>query len=155
MKEPQKTVMNGAALYGLYPTQIIKRIIPITTGVDTYEKKENNTICDDAISIDNNEVLCHKYLRFTKKRTSIETNQIINHEIYQINDRIVIYYNYDDDITDENKHELGFLDFPIDEQPRRVNITMKFSNYINVTVIDNNLGEQYSTLLSYPVNKFL
>ena len=27
MKEPQKTVMNGAALYGLYPTQIIKRII--------------------------------------------------------------------------------------------------------------------------------
>ena len=155
MKEPQKTVMNGAALYGLYPTQIIKRIIPITIGVDTYEKKENNTICDDAIPIDNNEVLCHKYLRFTKKRTSIETNQIINHEIYQINDRIVIYYNYDDDITDENKHELGFLDFPIDEQPRRINITMKFSNYINVTVIDNNLGEKYSTLLSYPVNKFL
>ena len=30
MKEPQRTVMNGAALYGLYPTQIIKRIIPIT-----------------------------------------------------------------------------------------------------------------------------
>ena len=39
MEEPQMTVMKGAALFGLKPTQILKRIIPITIGIASYETK--------------------------------------------------------------------------------------------------------------------
>ena len=39
MKEPQESVMKGAALFGLKPTQIVRRIIPVTIGIESYEKK--------------------------------------------------------------------------------------------------------------------
>jgi len=46
MKEPQISVMKGAALFALKPNHIIKRIIPITIGITSYELKNSNEACD-------------------------------------------------------------------------------------------------------------
>ena len=160
MKEPEKVIMKGAALFGLKPNKILKRIIPITIGVCSYEKKESDKNGGNSSEIvDKNKYACYKYMRYIKKRESIETNQIINHKIYIINNRIFIYYSYQDDITNDNKHELGYVDLVSDsfsKNYKSVNLMMKFSNYINITVIDNNSGQMNTTLLSYPINdKFL
>ena len=74
-----------------------------------------------------------------------------------MNERIIIYYNYESEITDENKKELGYIDTPLSDIPleeRSLKIQMKFSNYVNVTIIDENQNQENSILLSYPKNKF-
>ena len=160
MSEPQTTVMKGAALFGLKPTQILKRIIPITIGIASYEKKNPNETCDDDEYFDENknETRCHKYITFIRKKESIEMNQIINKEIHISEERIYIYYNYENEITKEStKYTLGYIDSSFgesDDKFKSFNLTMKFSNYINVSIIDENLNEQNSTLLMYPKDKY-
>ena len=160
MSEPQTTVMKGAALFGLKPTQILKRIIPITIGIASYEKKNPNETCDDDEYFDENknETRCHKYITFIRKKESIEMNQIINKEIHISEERIYIYYNYENEITKESsKYTLGYIDSSFgesDDNFRSFNLTMKFTNYINVSIIDENLNEQNSTLLIYPNDKY-
>ena len=160
MEEPQMTVMKGAALFGLKPTQILKRIIPITIGIASYEKKNPNETCDDDEYFDENknETRCHKYITFIRKKESIEMNQIINKEIHISEERIYIYYNYENEITKESsKYTLGYIDSSFgesDDNFRIFNLTMKFTNYINVSIIDENLNEQNSTLLIYPNDKY-
>ena len=160
MSEPQTTVMKGAALFGLKPTQILKRIIPITIGIASYEKKNPNETCDDDEYFDENknETRCHKYITFIRKKESIEMNQIINKEIHISEERIYIYHNYENEITKEStKYTLGYIDSSFgesDDKFKSFNLTMKFSNYINVSIIDENLNEQNSTLLMYPKDKY-
>ena len=114
MEEPQMTVMKGAALFGLKPTQILKRIIPITIGIASYETKKQNETCDnddEFFDENKNETRCHKYLTFVRKKESIEMNQIINKEIHISEERIYIYYNYENEITKESsKYTLGYID---------------------------------------------
>ena len=161
MSEPQTTVMKGAALFGLKPTQILKRIIPITIGIASYETKKQNETCDnddEFFDENKNETRCHKYLTFVRKKESIEMNQIINKEIHISEERIYIYYNYENEITKESsKYTLGYIDSSFgesDDNFRSFNLTMKFTNYINVSIIDENLNEQNSTLLIYPNDKY-
>ena len=161
MEEPQMTVMKGAALFGLKPTQILKRIIPITIGIASYETKKQNETCDNEDEFfdeNKNETRCHKYLTFVRKKESIEMNQIINKEIHISEERIYIYYNYENEITKESsKYTLGYIDSSFgesDDNFRSFNLTMKFTNYINVSIIDENLNEQNSTLLIYPNDKY-
>jgi len=113
-----------------------------------------NTYIDE----NKNETRCYKYLILVQKNESIKENQIINREIYIIYKRIYIYYSYEKEINKENKFVLGYIDSSLDESNNRINIlnlTMAFSNYINVNIIDENLNVQNSTLLNYPKNKFL
>ena len=161
MEEPQMTVMKGAALFGLKPTHILKRIIPITIGIASYETKKQNETCDnddEFFDENKNETRCHKYLTFVRKKESIEMNQIINKEIHISEERIYIYYNYENEITKESsKYTLGYIDSSFgesDDNFRSFNLTMKFTNYINVSIIDENLNEQNSTLLIYPNDKY-
>ena len=125
MEEPQITVIKGAALFGLSPIKISKSIIPITIGIDSYEKKKPNEICDEEYFYKEiNEYRCHKYLTFVKKKESIEIDKIINHRI------ISIYYSYENEITNKNKIILGFVEPNESEIPlnnRKLNITMNFN----------------------------
>ena len=159
MKEPQSSVMKGAALFGLKPTQIIRRIVPITIWIESYEKKEEKEgdKNDNEYTDEKNEIRCKKNIKYIQKRESIETNTIIEHKIHPLNERIIIYYNYESEITDENKKELGYIDTPLSDIPleeRSLKIQMKFSNYVNVAIIDENQNQENSILLSYPKNKF-
>ena len=77
-----------------------------------------------------NEYRCHKYLTFVKKKESIEIDKIINHRINIINERISIYYSYENEITNKNKIILGFVEPNESEIPlnnRKQNITMNFN----------------------------
>jgi hypothetical protein len=154
MKEPQLSVMKGAALFGLNPSQILKRIIPITLGVISYEKINPNEICDDEyLDINKKEKRCYQYLIFIKKNESIETNKIINHIIYIKYKRIYIFYSYENKITKDNKKVLGCVDAIFNESNhniKSINLNMTFTNYINVSIIGNNFTVQNSTLLMYP-----
>ena len=83
MKEPQESVMKGAALFGLKPTQIVRRIIPVTIGIESYEKKESeDSICEGEYIDEKNETRCQKFIIYSLKRQSIEANEIINHNIH-------------------------------------------------------------------------
>jgi len=159
MKEPQTAVMKGAALFTLKPNHIIKRIIPITIGITSYELKNSNEACDyEYIDENKNETRCYKYLILVQKKESIKENQIINRLIYVTYKRIYIYYSYEKEINKENKYVLGYIDSHLDESNnsiKKLNLAMIFSNYINVSIIDKNLNVQNSTLLNYPKNKFL
>ena len=37
---------------------------------------------------------------------------------------------------------------------KKINLTMKFNDYINISIIDNNFNVQNSTLLMYPKNMY-
>ena len=153
LKEPQMAVMKGAALFDLKRSQIVRRIIPITIGVDSYVEKQDDKKCNDEYFDEKNNIIrCHDYLIYAKKRESKYTNEIINKRIHVMNERIIIYYNYEDDINDANKIELGSIE--VLSENKDVNLTMTFWNFINVTIIDEESDEQNSVLLSYPVNKF-
>ena len=161
LKDPQKTVQKGAALFGLNSTQIIQRIIPISIWIESYEKKiENSTeenACENEFIDENKETRCQTYIKFATERESIKINETKEFSIHPLNERIIIYYNYEDEITNENKLELGYIDSPLSELPlinRNLKVTMKFSNYINVTIIDETENKENSVLLSYPINKF-
>ena len=161
LKDPQKTVQKGAALFGLNSTQIIQRIIPISIWIESYEIKiENSTeenACENEFIDENKETRCQTYIKFATERESIKINETKEFSIHPLNERIIIYYNYEDEITNENKLELGYIDSPLSELPlinRNLKVTMKFSNYINVTIIDETENKENSVLLSYPINKF-
>ena len=161
MKEPQESVLKGAAIFGLKPSRIIKRIIPITIGIESYEKKEKEEDnCENEYIDEKNETRCQKYRTYVRKEESIGTEDKIEHLIYpnpeQTDQKINIYFSYEDEITNENKKELGSIDasdFLINNKALKIN--MKFSNYIKVTIIDENENLENSVLLSYPENKFL
>ena len=159
MKEPQLSVMKGAALFGLYPSKILKRIIPITLGVISYEKINPNEICDDEyLDINKKEKRCYQYLIFIKKNESIETNKIINHIIYIKYKRIYIFYSYENKITKDNKKVLGCVDAIFNDSNhniKSINLNMTFTNYINVSIIGNNFTVQNSSLLRYPKSLYL
>ena len=160
MKEPQLTVMKGAALFGLNQNKKIKRIIPLTLGVISYEKINLNEICDDEyLDINKKEKRCYKYLIFVRRNDSIENDKIISHEIYIKYKRIYIFYSYENEITKYNYKVLGCVDANFNESNnnndiKKINLTMKFNDYINISIIDNNFNVQNSTLLMFPKNMY-
>ena len=159
MKEPQESVMKGAALFGLKPTQISRRIIPVTIGIESYEKKGNEDKIYEVEYIDEkNETRCQKFVIYSTKRQSIEANETISHNIYpdSMNQKIIIYYSYEDEITNENKKELGSIDISdFDLDNKTLKVIMKFTNYVNIIITDEIENKEKSVLLSYPVNKFI
>ena len=124
------------------------------------KKNENSTeenACENEFIDENKETRCQTYIKFATERESIKINETKEFSIHPLNERIIIYYNYEDEITNENKLELGYIDSPLSELPlinRNLKVTMKFSNYINVTIIDETENKENSVLLSYPINKF-
>ena len=142
IKEPQIAVMKGAVLFGLNQIKIMKRIIPITLGVTSYEKINSND----------------KYLIFVKRNESIENDKIISHDIYIKYKRIYIFYSYENEITKNNYKVLGCVDAIFNESNnnhiKKINLSMKFNDYINVSIMDDNFNVINSTLLMYPKNMY-
>ena len=105
-----------------------------------------------------NETRCQKFIIYSLKRQSIEANEIINHNIHpdSMNKKIIIYFSYEDEITNENKKELGAIDISdFDISNRSLKVGMKFTNYINIIITDEIENKENSILLSYPVSKFI
>ena len=159
LNEPQETVMRGAALFGLRPTQIKKRIIPISIAIESYSKKSFEEKCSIESKGENIYNKRIDYITFFKKGKSAYTDQIIKYVIYPTNsNEIKIYYSNQENVDNSNKRELGSINISKNFIPlcnRTIIVSMKFSNYINVTVTDESSDHsvhETSKLISYPTN---
>ena len=146
--------MRGAAIFGLKPKQILSRIIPVTIGVDNYKIIKENDECEISDRNINGDLVCLSYKIFVKKSQPIKTNHDSEPEIIKpINETINIYYSFDDKINEKNKHFLDTIEIPLSELPlenRTISVSMRFSNYINVTVTDKESKDSNSKIIYYP-----
>ena len=76
MKKPQETVMKGAAIFGLFPNQILYRISPVTIAVNHYIDVKENDDCND-FKDENGNSLCLNYIIFVERGKSVKTNEIL------------------------------------------------------------------------------
>ena len=150
LKSPQETVMKGAAIFGLFPNQILYRISPATIIVNDYEYIKCESLDDD-----NGNSLCLllKHKIFIERGKSVKTNEIIEQFIKPINETINIYYSFEDEINEKEINLLDTLDIPPSDLPlanRTITVSMKFSNYINVTVMDKESDYGNWKIVYYP-----
>ena len=134
LNEPEKTVMKGAALYGIKPNQIKKRIMPISIG----------------ISLDNN-----KFHTFVKRGESVDVTRTFSTDIQLSDNSILFYISYKKkEINDENKRFLDEIKLPYIDSTDKRNITIltKFSSYISVEVKEKGMDEVINKILYYPTN---
>ena len=159
LNEPQETVMRGAALFGLRPTQIKKRIIPISIAIESYSKKFFKEKCSKENKEENmiNEGI--EYITFFQKEKSAYSDKIVTHIIYPTNPyKIIIYYSNKENIDNSNKRELDYFNIEDNDIPlcnKTIIVSMKFSNYINVTVTEESINHEIhrtNKLISYPTN---
>ena len=134
LNEPEKTVMKGAALYGIKPNQIKKRIMPISIG----------------ISLDNN-----KFHTFVKRGESVDVTRTFSTDIQLSDNSILFYISYKKkEINDENKRSLDEIKLPYINSTDKRNITIltKFSSFISVEVKEKGMDEVIKKILYYPTN---
>ena len=117
--------MKGAAIYGFKPNQIKERILPITIGVKSCEKCNNEDCCN--------------YIQIFKRGDTVQTDKIKPiYNIYPKFDKIGIiefYYSYNDNINENRKELISIhLDYLLKKEKRTV--YLKFSNYISINVYD-------------------
>jgi hypothetical protein len=125
LDSPQETVMKGAAIYGLKPNQIKERILPITLGVKSCEKCNNEECCN--------------YIQIFKMGETVITDKIKNvYNVYPKFDKIgsiEFYYSFSDNINENRKQLISIpLDYSFKKEKRTIYI--KFSNYISINVYD-------------------
>ena len=134
LNEPEKTVMKGAALYGIKPNQIKKRIMPISIG----------------ISLDNN-----KFYTFVKRGESVDVTRTFSTDIQLSDNSILFYISYKKkEINDENKRFLDEIKLPYIDSTDKRNITIltKFSSYLSVEVKEKGMDRVIKKILYYPTN---
>ena len=153
LESPQETVMKGAAIFGLRPNQILYRISPATIAVNNYEIINEKEECQTLEEDENGNSRCLKYKVFIARGIAVKTNQIIQYKIKPINETINIYYSFDDEISQKDSNLLGTLEIPPSEislENRTITVSMKFSNYINVTVMDEDSKKGNWKIIYYP-----
>ena len=153
LNSPQETVMKGAAIFGLRPNQILYRISPVTIGVDNYEFINENDECEKLYKNDDGDIQCLRYKKFIERGNSIKTNEILKYIIYPLNDEISIFYSYDEELNENDKNLLETIEIPPSELPlknRTITVSMKFSNYINITVMDEESYKSNWKIIYYP-----
>ena len=165
LKSPQESVMKGAAIFGLRPNQILYRISPITIGVDTYEYIDENEECEEKFTDKDGDLRCLNYKVFVERGKSIKTNEILTFIIYPSSDVISVFYSFDEDLNKQNSlkfdnnspneedSESSTIEIPYSDLPmknRTISVSMKFSNYLNVTVMDENQNIGKWKIFYYP-----
>ncbi len=157
LNDPQTSVAKGSAIFGMKPNQILRRKCPITIGVESYYsigKGINEEECINKLTFDNGSSFCKKNITFIKIEESVETDFIKKEEIMPMSNEIKIFYiKSDDEFSNKGKilTTINIPNYDINLSNRIFSISMKFSNYINITVIDKNTNEpSYSEIVFYP-----
>ena len=153
LNSPQETVMRGSAIFGLRPNQILYRISPVTIAVNSYKIINENDECVITDRDENGNLVCLKYKIFVERAKSIKTNQVFEHIIKPINETVNIYSSFDDEINENDKNILDSLEIPTSALPlqnRTIIVSMRFNNYINVSVTDNESKKTNWKIIYYP-----
>lgn len=153
IENPQETVMKGAAIFGLRSNQILYRISPVSIGVNNYKKINENEECETTDRDENENLVCLKYILFVERGKPVKTNEILKYPIKPINETVNIYYAFDEEINEKDANLLDTLEIPPSEMAlhnRTISVSMKFSNYINVTVMDEDSKKGNWKIIYYP-----
>ena len=73
--------------------------------------------------------------------------------IYPISREINIFYAYDEELNENSKNILDSLEIPPSDlsiKNRTISVSIKFSNYINITVFDKESNKGNWKVLYYP-----
>ena len=103
LDDPQETVMKAASIFGLKSNKILYRMIPVTIGIETYEKCKNG------------EIKCINDLIIISKDNSIKTNKVIKKIIYPVSEKITFYYSKNKYYS--LKNFLGQIELPSEHIP--------------------------------------
>ena len=92
--DPELTIMKGAVLYGINPSQIISRKSPYTIGNVIYTERKEGTECRNMIYNK-----CEYFDVFFRKGDDIKNNEVIIHSFMPIdknqdNISFALYYSY-------------------------------------------------------------
>ena len=145
--------MKGAAIFGLRSNQILYRISPVSIGVNNYKKINENEECETTDRDENENLVCLKYILFVERGKPVKTNEILKYPIKPINETVNIYYAFDEEINEKDANLLDTLEIPPSEMAlhnRTISVSMKFSNYINVTVMDEDSKKGNWKIIYYP-----
>ena len=145
--------MRGAAIFGINKNQILYRISPVTIGVTNYEIINEDDECEISDRNQNGNLVCLKYKIFAKRAKSIKNNEIIEHKIKPINETVNIYSSFDNEIKEKNKNFLDAIEIPESDLPfenRTIFVSIRFSNYLNVSVTDDDSKDSNWKIIYYP-----
>ena len=157
-KNPNETIMKGAAIYGLKPNSILFRVSPVTIGIGIYKDfNENKGTCEKQMNIEG-EFFCFGIITFIQKGETIKNNSIIKKKIipwYKDKINVELFSTFNEDFSKNEYNKLGdielkFIENDLPLKNRDIEILMKFSNYITVSLLDKTYKNYKSEEFYYP-----
>ena len=157
-KNPNETIMKGAAIYGLKPNSISFRVSPVTIGIGIYKDfNENKGTCEKQMNIEG-ELFCFEIITFIQKGKTIKNNSIIKKKIipwYKDKINVELFSTFNEDFSKNEYNKLGdielkFIGNDLPLKNRDIEISLKFSNYITVSLLDKTYKNYKSEEFYYP-----
>ena len=157
-KNPNETIMKGAAIYGLKPNSILFRVSPVTIGIGIYKDFIGNKgTCEKQMNIEG-EFFCFEIITFIQKGKTIKNNSIIKKKIipwYKDKINVELFSTFNEDFSKNEYNKLGdielkFIENDLPLKNRDIEISLKFSNYITVSLLDKTYKNYKSEEFYYP-----
>ena len=154
--DPEISIMKGAALYGIKPTQIISRKSPYSIGTSAYLNFIEGTECRKK---KNNE--CEYFYDFVKKGADIKNNEIIEHTFTPLDDDqdtilFPLYFSkfkeqryIDDNLLKISELTLKINEWDIPREKRLFELKMEFGSCITVSAKNLVTGERIKIFANY------
>ena len=154
-KSPIGSIAKGAAIFGLMPDKIAYRVSPVTINIEIYEKKDGE--CLNQIINDDNEILCSVNKTFIRMGETIKNNDIVSYKINPWDRKKIklnIYSTFEKVLSSNNGKKIGEIEYELNKSNSLlknidIEVSMKFSNYISVSIKDSN-NNYKSYILYYP-----
>ena len=161
LNNPERSIVKGAALFGLKPNQIISRISPFTIGLDSYIPQIEGYECRNKIEI-KNRIECRYFNTFIQKGSEIKNNFKIVKYYIPIEDEqegmgFILYYSDHINpiyIDEKGVKEIANFDIEAKEtnlprEKRIFEVEMEFSSCITVKAKNVISGKEVSITANY------
>ena len=161
LNNPERSIVKGAALFGLKPNQIISRISPFTIGLDSYFSQIEGYECRNKIEI-KNRIECRYFNTFIQKGDEIKNNFKIVKYYIPIEDEqegmgFILYYSdninpiYIDEkgVKEIASFEIEAKETNLPREKRVFEVEMEFSSCITVKAKNVISGNEVSITANY------
>ena len=161
LNNPERSIVKGAALFGLKPNQIISRISPYTIGLDSYFSQIEGYECRNKIEI-KNRIECRYFNTFIKKGDEVKNNFKIVKYYIPLEDQqegmsFILYYSDNLNpvyIDEKGVKEIASFDIEAKEtnfprEKREFKVEMEFSSCITVKATNVISGKEVSITANY------
>ena len=154
--DPEISIMKGAALYGIKPTQIVSRKSPYTIGTNKYTKRIGGTECRN---MENDE--CEYFDTFIRKGDDIENNEVVVHSfipMYESQESVYfpLYFSklsnqiyIDGNVFKISEFSMKIKEWDIPRTERIFELKMEFGSCITVSGKNLVTGEKIKIFANY------